>query len=56
VSATDHQDRTGGATRSMRLALGVAAALLLVACALLWIRFGAEVFLDAATNLWKTCF
>ena len=58
VSATDRHDDSGaGPTpRALRLAIGVAAALLLLACGLLWARFGAQVFLDAATDLWKTCF
>ena len=59
MSATDHDNEAETARptqRALALAFGVAGALLLVACALLWTRFGSQVFLDAATNLWKACF
>ncbi|MFO1115327.1 MAG: hypothetical protein U1E28_06570 [Beijerinckiaceae bacterium] len=58
MSATDSEDR-GGAREGGRLigvSLAAAAGLLALACGLLWARFGTQVFLDAAENLWKTCF
>ena len=57
MSATDRgNEGRGTGPRPLALAFGVAAGMLLVACAMLWTRFGSQVFLDAATNLWKTCF
>lgn len=42
--------------RSVRLALAGAGVALAVACGLLWMRFGAQVFLDAALFAWRSCF
>ena len=60
-TGVDAADGTGadegqGAPRWLVVSLGICGALVVGACGLLWLRFGTQVFLDAATNLWKTCF
>lgn len=45
-----------GTTRWLTVSLALSAGLLLGASGLLWLEFGSQVFLDAAANLWKTCF
>lgn len=40
----------------LRIALGALAAALAVGCGYLWMRFGAQVFLDAALFAWRSCF
>ncbi len=42
--------------RAMRLALAAAALALVAACGFLWMRYGAQVFLDAALFAWRACF
>ena len=42
--------------RGFRLALLAVVLVLAVACAALWMRFGAQVFLDAALFAWRSCF
>lgn len=49
---TELERSSGGARAAVALALALA----LVACALLWAKFGAQVFLDAALAAWKSCF
>jgi len=59
VSAADSDsgDRSGQAMpRGLAFALVGAFGCLVAASGVLWMRFGTQVFLDAALNLWKTCF
>jgi hypothetical protein len=59
VSATDGdgEGRSGQSLpRGVAVALVGGFAALAVASGVLWMRFGTLVFLDAALNLWKTCF
>ncbi len=42
--------------RGLAFALVGAFGCLVAASGVLWMRFGTQVFLDAALNLWKTCF
>ena len=56
AEGTGADEAAGGAARWLAVSLAFCAALLLGACGLLWFRYGTQVFLDAAANLWKTCF
>ena len=47
---------SGRQTNGLRIALGALAAALVVGCGYLWMRFGAQVFLDAALFAWRSCF
>jgi len=53
----DGEGRSGQSLpRGVAVALAGGFAALAVASGVLWMRFGTHVFLDAAANLWKTCF
>lgn len=58
VTDVDPQREDPGrrAPRALRLALAAAALLLAAACGFLWVRYGAQVFLDAALFAWRACF
>ena len=51
-----HEADDSRAPRGLRLALIVTALALAAACGLLWMRYGAQVFLDAALFAWRSCF
>ena len=44
------------APRGLRLTLAAVALALVAACGFLWMRYGAQVFLDAALFAWRACF
>ena len=44
------------APRALRLTLATVALALVAACGYLWMRYGAQVFLDAALFAWRACF
>ncbi len=55
---TDIDREQGGDrnSRGLRIALGALAIVLAAGCGYLWMRFGAQVFLDAALFAWRSCF
>lgn len=44
------------APRGLPLMLAAVALVLAAGCGFLWMRFGAQVFLDAAIFAWRACF
>lgn len=44
------------APRLLRLSLAAVSLALVLACGFLWMRYGAQVFLDAALFAWRACF
>lgn len=52
----DEQTHDIRALRALWLTLGAITLLLVAACGFLWSRYGAQVFLDAATFVWRACF
>lgn len=44
------------APHGLRLTLAAVALALAAICGFLWMRFGAQVFLDAALFAWRACF
>lgn len=60
TNATDLDPHDGSAEartmRGLRPTLAALALMLAVACGWLWMRFGAQVFLDAALFAWRACF
>jgi len=53
IDEQTHDIRT---LRALWLTLGAITLLLVTACGFLWSRYGAQVFLDAATFVWRACF
>jgi hypothetical protein len=43
-------------SRGVALVIWSGIAMLVAAASLLWLRFGSQVFLDAASTAWKSCF
>lgn len=52
----NHDTAADKMPRGLRIALAGAGVALAVACGLLWMRFGGQVFLDAALFAWRSCF
>ena len=50
------QTEAQAAPRWLFLWLGIPALALAAACGFLWMRYGAQVFLDAALFAWRACF
>lgn len=53
---SDGHEIEARAQRSVRLALISFALVLASACGYLWMRYGIEVFLNAAQFVWTSCF
>ena len=52
----DDSDAGARASRGLRVALVLAALALAAGCGVLWMRYGAQVFIDAALFAWRSCF
>ncbi|MCB1545663.1 MAG: hypothetical protein KDJ30_15695 [Rhodoblastus sp.] len=52
----DDVDDGARAPRGLRVALVLAALALAAGCGVLWMRYGAQVFIDAALFAWRSCF
>jgi hypothetical protein len=50
------RDREQHRMSVVTLVLGSSLASLVAAACLLWLRFGSQVFLDAASTAWRSCF
>jgi len=55
-SETGNEAEAPAAPRGLFLWLGIPALALAAACGFLWMRYGAQVFLDAALFAWRACF
>lgn len=51
-----NDDEASAASRGLLFWLGIPALALAAFCGFLWMRYGAQVFVDAALFAWRSCF
>ena len=52
----DDRTEAPAASRGLVVWLGIPALALAAVCGFLWMRYGAQVFVDAALFAWRSCF
>ena len=52
----ERRDEGTPAARGLVFWLGIPALALAAVCGFLWMRYGAQVFVDAALFAWRSCF